>query len=186
MDTNDGIGCEQVFKIGKNGLTDSTFWTCLEKLAAEFGESATDQRWNSCKASRMQPKLHVGRFLGHAQTGSILIMTTGVVEDAWFRGMNAENRWNVCECPSCSPLCHQKGSRSCGGFFFKLHKSSICLWRRRRFVKTADLGKYGVTNGCSACSDIAVHGKNQHLTQKSGERGLPSKWSTKTQTRCGT
>ena len=42
---------------------------------------------------------------------------------------------------------------------FKPHKSSICLWCRRRFVKRADLGKYGVTIGCSACSDIAVHGK---------------------------
>ena len=30
---------------------------------------------------------------------------------------------------------------------------------RRRYVTRADLRKYGVTIGCAACSDIAVHGK---------------------------
>ena len=48
-------------------------------------------------ASGVQPKLYVGRYLGHhARTGSILIMTTdGVVKAAGFRRMNEENRWNV-------------------------------------------------------------------------------------------
>ena len=45
----------------------------------------------------MQPKLYVGRYLGHhARTGSILIMTTEeVVRAAGVRKMNEENRWNV-------------------------------------------------------------------------------------------
>ena len=30
---------------------------------------------------------------------------------------------------------------------------------RRRYVAREDLRKYGVTIGCSACSNIAVHGK---------------------------
>ena len=49
-------------------------------------------------------------------------------------------------------------------------KLSICL--------RADLRKYGVTIGCSACSDIAVRVETAELTQKTVEQGLASKWST--------
>ena len=35
----------------------------------------------------------------------------------------------------------------------------LLLAPRRRYVTRADLRKYGVTIGCSACSDIAGHGK---------------------------
>ena len=48
-------------------------------------------------ASGIQPKLYVGRYLGHhAGTGSVLIMTiVGLVTGAGFRRTGKEDRWNV-------------------------------------------------------------------------------------------
>ena len=41
----------------------------------------------------------------------------------------------------------------------RLQVVRLPLAPRRRFVTRADLTKYGVTIGCAACSDIALHGK---------------------------
>ena len=66
-----------------------------KNLVAEFGESVYDRPPVARAVARgMQPKLYVGRYLGHpARTGSILTMTTeGVVKAAGFRGKYFENR----------------------------------------------------------------------------------------------
>ena len=88
------------FWIGRDGLTvvmrrSGRAW---KKLVAKLGESIHYHPAEArAVASGMQPKLCVGRFLGHrARLGSILIMTTdGVVTAAGFRRMNEESRWNV-------------------------------------------------------------------------------------------
>ena len=75
------------FRVGKHDLTTEMLrsgraWT---KLVAEFRESVYYRPAVArADASRLQPKLHVGRHLGHhARNGSILIMTTdGVVKAA--------------------------------------------------------------------------------------------------------
>ena len=87
------------FWVGRDGLTaemrrSGRAW---KKLVAEFGKSVYYRRAaGRAVASGTQPKLYVGRYLGHhARTGSILIMTTdGVVKAAGFRRMNEESRWN--------------------------------------------------------------------------------------------
>ena len=70
--------------------------------------------------------------------------------------MNEENPWNVDSGDALRDLPWDVQ------MLFKPHdlKSSICLWRHVGDTsRGAHLRKYGVTIGCSACSDIAVHGK---------------------------
>ena len=88
------------FRIGRDGSTaemrrPGNDW---RKLVAHSGEPVFYRPAVArAVASGMQPKLYVGRFLGHhARTGSILIMTIdGVVKAAGGRKMNEESRRNV-------------------------------------------------------------------------------------------
>ena len=88
------------FRIGRGDLTaemrrSGRAWN---KLVAAFGESVCCRPAVArAVASGMQPKLYVGRYLGHhARTDSIQVMTTdGVVKAARFPRMNEESRWNV-------------------------------------------------------------------------------------------
>ena len=159
------------YRIGKDGLTAEVRRTGRpwKKLVAEFGEhvyyrpaAAQQQR------SGMQAKLYLGRYLGHhARTGSILIMTAnGVVTAAGFRRMPAVDRWKT------------EGLNSLRGLPWDVSKGApeaadaeqverpppraimLPLAPRRRYVTRTDLKKYGITIGCTACSDIAVHGKS--------------------------
>ena len=67
--------------------------------------------------------------------------------------------------------CHRKRSRSCRGYPSSTTSNNPSACTR------ADLRKYGVTIGCSACSDTAVHGKtSKPLTEE--RIGLANKWST--------
>ena len=137
-----------------------------KKLVAELGESVYYRPAVArAVASGMQPKLYVVRYLGHhARTGSMLIMTTdGVVKAAGFRRINEESRWNV------------DSWNALRGFPWDVTETGaeateatqaprpqiihLLLTPRRRYVAREDLRKYGVTAGCSECSDIAVHGK---------------------------
>ena len=132
------------------------------KPFAEFRESVYYRTVVArAAASGMQPKLYVGRYLGHhARTGSILIMTTeGVVKVAGFRRMNEEDRWNV---EMSSLGCNRNGREAEAAEAIQAPRPQVIhlpLTPRRRCVTRADLRKYGVTMGCSASSDIAVHGK---------------------------
>ena len=107
----------------------------------------------------MQPKLYVGRYLGHhARTDSILIKTTdGVVKAAKFRRMN-DGMLTIgmlfVVSVEMSPKRGQKLHR-----LSKPHDLHLHVTPRRRYVTKADLRKYGATVGCSACSDTASHGK---------------------------
>ena len=130
-------------------------------LVAEFEETVYCRpAVATAVASEMQPKLFVGRYLGHhARTGSILIMTIdGVAKAAGFRRMNEKNRWNV---DSWNGLCGvpwdvtERGAEAAGAIQAPrpqiIHLPSA---PRRRYVTRADLRKYGETIGCSACADI--------------------------------
>ena len=80
-----------------------------KRLIAENGESVYYRPAVArAVATGMQPKLYVGRYLGHhAKTGSILIMTTdGVVKAAGFRRMHEESpiECRKLECSSRSSL----------------------------------------------------------------------------------
>ena len=156
------------FRIGRDGLTaemrrSGRAW---KKLVAEFGESVYFRPAVArAVASDMQPQLCVGRYLGfHARTGSILIMTTeGVVKAAGLRRLNEENRCNVENWNALRRLSWDvtKRGQKVRRLFQapRLQIIHLPLTTRRRYVTRADLRKNGVTQGCSACSDIAVHGK---------------------------
>ena len=81
----------------------------------------------------MQPKLYVGRYLGHhARTGSILIMTTeGVVKNTGFRRTNEENRWTVDRWNALRGLPWDVTEREAEATEAIHHdlKLFICLWR---------------------------------------------------------
>ena len=67
--------------LGKDGLTAEMrrFGRAWKKLVAEFWEFVYCRPAVARVASGMQPKLYVGRYLGHhARNGSILFMTTDV------------------------------------------------------------------------------------------------------------
>ena len=88
------------FRFGRDGLTAEmqSSGRAWKKLVAEVRESVSYRPAVArAVAGGMQPKLYVGRYLGHhARNGIILIMTTdAVVKNAWRRRMNEENRWNV-------------------------------------------------------------------------------------------
>ena len=86
------------FRIERVGLTavirrSGRAW---KKRVTDFGESVYFcPAVARAVASGTQPKLHVGRHLGHhARTGSIVIMTTdGAVKVAGGRRMNVESQW---------------------------------------------------------------------------------------------
>ena len=80
--------------------------------------------------------------------------------------MNEESRWDLTE----------RGVDAAEGIqATRLEVVPLPLAPRRRDVSRADLRKYGVTIGCAACSDIAVHGKTANLTQNDVGQRLPSK-----------
>ena len=74
------------FKISRDGLTAEMRRSgrACKKLVAECGESVYyNPAVTTVVARETQPKLHVGRSLGHhARTGSLLIMTTDEVVNA--------------------------------------------------------------------------------------------------------
>ena len=136
-----------------------------KKLVAEFGESVYYRPAVArAVASGMQPELYVGRYLGHhARTGSILIITTdAVVNVAGIRRINEESRWNVHSWNALRGLLgyHRNRSRSYRGYSSpRTQIIHLSLAPHRRYFTREDLRKYGVTIGCSACYEIAVHGK---------------------------
>ena len=103
-------------------------------------------------------------ILGTARIGSILIMITdGVVTAAGFRRMSEESRWNV---EDWNDLCGVPWDVTERGADIAEAIQSphpqivdLPLAARRRYVTRADSRKCGVTIGCAAYSDIAVHGK---------------------------
>ena len=140
-----------------------------KRLVAEFGESVYYRPAVArAVASGMQPKLYVGRYLGHhAKTGSILIMTTdGVVKAAGFRRMHEESRLNVENWNALRGLPWDvTETRAEATEAIQAPQPQIIhllLTPCRRYVTRADLRKYGVTIGCSPCSEIAVHGKKSN------------------------
>ena len=101
------------------------------------------------------PNCMLDDILDHARTGSILIMTTeGVVKAAGFQRMNEENRWNALR-----DVIETGAEATEAVQAPRPHITYLPLTPRRRYITRADLRKYCVTIGCSACSDIAVHGK---------------------------
>ena len=89
--------------------------------------------------------------------------TDGVVNTAGFRRMDVENRWSVDKWNAPRGLLwevSERGANAADRFkriAFTL--SILCRAPRRRYATRADLRKYGVTIGCAACSENAVHGK---------------------------
>ena len=176
------------FRIGRDGLTAELRRSgrASKKLVAECGESVyCHPAVARAVASETQPKLHVGRSLGHhARTGSILIMTTGgVVRAAGFRRMIEESRWHVGSWNALRGLAWdvtKRGADAAAAEAIQAPRPQIVhlpLGPRWRHVTRADLRKYGVAIVCAACSVIAVHGKTSNLTPKNVGHGLASKWS---------
>ena len=143
----------------------ATFWTCLEETCGRVWRICYRSAVARAVASEIQPKLYVGRCLGHnARTGSILIMTTdGVVKAARLRRLNVENRWNVDSWNAllCFPWdVTERGADTADAIQARRPQVvHLPLASHRRCVVRADLRKQGVAIGCAACSDIAVHGK---------------------------
>ena len=160
------------FRIGKDGSTaemrrSGRAW---KKLVAEFGESVYHRpALARAVASGMQPTLYVGRHVGHdARTCSILIMTTdGVVKAARFRMMNEENRWTVDNWNALRGLpwdvTETEAEATVAIQAPRPQIIHLPLKPRRCYVTSADFRKYGVSIGCSACSDIVVHGTTSKL-----------------------
>ena len=90
-------------------------------------------------------------------------MTTDGVVKAAFRRLNEENRWNVENwnvlrgLPWYATETEAEAAEAVQAP--RPQTVHLPLAPRRRFVTRADLRKYGVTIGCAACSDFAVHGK---------------------------
>ena len=123
------------FRIGKDGLTAEIRRSgrAWKKLFAELVKFV---HYRQAAARAVASGMQP-----KARTGSILIMTTeGVVKAAGFR----------------------KIAMSTNGML-RPQITHLPLMPRRRYVTRADLRKYGVTIGCSACSDKAVHGRTSKL-----------------------
>ena len=77
--------------------------------------------------------------------------------------MNEESRWNVDNWNALRGLpwdVSQTGAEATEAIQApRPQKIHLPLTPRRRYVTRADLRKYGVMTGCSACSDTVVHGK---------------------------
>ena len=88
----------------------------------------------------------------------------GVMKAARFRRMNEESRWNVDNWNALRGLpwdVTETGAEAKEAIQAPRPRiTRLHLTPRRRCVTRADLRKYGVTIGCSACSDMAVHGKD--------------------------
>ena len=89
--------------------------------------------------------------------------TDGVVKAAGFRRMNVANRWNVDSWNALRGLhwdVTERGAEAAEATQAPRPQIiQLSLAPRRRHVTRADVRKYGMTIGCSACSEIAVHGK---------------------------
>ena len=179
--TSDAIS---FFRSGRDGLTTKMRRSgrAWRKLGAELRESVYNRPAVArAVASGMQPKLYVGRYLGHhVRTGSFLIMTTdGVVKAAGFRRMNEENRWNDDRWNALRGLLWdvtERGAEAAEAIHAPRPQIvHLHLTPRRRYVTRADLRKYGVTIGCSTCSDMAVQGRTskphtEECRTRSGEQ----------------
>ena len=152
MDTEDGTRCDLFLQDwGETAESSGRAW---KKLVAEFGESVYfSPAVARAVANEMRPR-------HHARTGSILTTTTdGVVKAAVFRRTHEKSRWNV-DCWNALLVCHRKRSKFTEAIPApRPHIIHPPLTPRRRCVTRADLRKFGVAIGCSACSVIAVHGK---------------------------
>ena len=98
--------------------------------------------------------------------------TDGVVKAAGFRRKNEENCWNV---DSWNALRRRPWDvterRTEAAEAIQAPRPlfiHLPLAPRGRHITRADLRKYGVAIGCSACSDIAVHAKTTkpHMSNK--------------------
>ena len=99
----------------------------------------------------------------------------GVVKAAKFRRMNEESRWNVDNWNALRGLpwdVTETGAEATEVIQAPLLQIiRLLLTPRRRCVTRADLRKHGVTSGCSACSDTAVHVKtSKHHTEECRNR----------------
>ena len=157
------------YRIGRDGLTAEMRRTGRpwNKLVAEFGERVFYRPVVARKVrSGMQPKLEVGRYLGHhARTGSILVMTeAGVVPAAGFRRSAVGDRWTASGWSALRGLPWDvseasEPERARDDDVPRPRAIMLPLAPRRRYVTRADLRRFGVTVGCGACADIAAHGK---------------------------
>ena len=123
------------FRIGKDGLTAEIRRSgrAWKKLFAELVKFV---HYRQAAARAVASGMQP-----KARTGSIFIMTTeGVVKTAGVRRI---------------------GMSTIG--MLRPQITHLPLTPRRRYVARADLRKYGVTIGCLACSDIAVHGRTSKL-----------------------
>ena len=142
------------------------FGRAWKNLVAEIGGSVCCRPAVArAVANGLQPNLYVGPYLGHhARTCSMLIMTTdGLVKAAGLRRMHVENRRNVDSWDALRGLPWDVTERGAdAAWAVPAPRPQVVhhpLAPRLRYVTRADLRKYGVTVGCAACSDIAVHGK---------------------------
>ena len=142
----------------------------LEAHVEKIVEPHSILKWIPTMAADAVSFCRIWRDCLKARTGSVLIMTTdGVVKAAGFRRMNEKSRWNIENWNSLRGLCRDVTETAAEATeAIQAPRPQIVhllVTPRRSYVTRADLRKYGVTIGCLAYSDIAVHGKTSKPSQ---------------------